>query len=139
MNLFSKILNIYLLFNILKKFGGPQPPLLVHDFIPAWRWRLSVNSKWTVIIIKKAGFLTTSLGWWVTTFWFSPTSFSCSFPYKFSHISRSCTFQVLQKNMTCFNPFFSRVHWKWLKQMLKTSALIKVGLIFLQCAFKPLK
>ena len=63
MNLFSKILNIYLLFNILEKFGGPQPPLLVHDFIPAWRRRLSVNSKRTVIIIKKAGFLTTSLGW----------------------------------------------------------------------------
>ena len=62
MNLFSKILNIYLLFNILKKFGGSQPPLRVHGSIPAWR-RLSVNSKRTVIIIKKAAFLTTSLGW----------------------------------------------------------------------------
>ena len=34
MNLFSKILNIYLLFNILKKFGGSQPPLRVHGSIP---------------------------------------------------------------------------------------------------------
>ena len=34
MNLFSKILYIYLLFNILKNFGGPQLPLLEHSSIP---------------------------------------------------------------------------------------------------------
>ena len=34
MDLFSKILSIYLLFNILKKFGGHSPLLLVYGFIP---------------------------------------------------------------------------------------------------------
>ena len=34
MDLFSKILSIYLLFNILKKFGGHSPLLLVHGSIP---------------------------------------------------------------------------------------------------------
>ena len=34
MDLFSKILNIYLLFNILKKIGGATAPLLVHGSVP---------------------------------------------------------------------------------------------------------
>jgi len=38
MELYSKILNIYLLFNILKKiWGAHSPPLLVHDTVPVYK------------------------------------------------------------------------------------------------------